>query len=84
MHKHAGARRVVVSATVDDAGLLVEVADDGVGGADPEGEGLRGLLDRVEALGGSLEVDSQAGRGTRVIARLPLTSAADFRHGSGG
>jgi PAS domain S-box-containing protein len=72
VHKHAGARRVVVSATVDDAGLLVEVADDGVGGADHEGEGLRGLLDRVEALGGSLELDSPAGQGTRVTARLPL------------
>jgi PAS domain S-box-containing protein len=72
VHKHAGARRVVVTATVDEAGLLVEVVDDGSGGADPEGEGLRGLLDRVEALGGSLEVDSEAGRGTRVTARLPL------------
>jgi len=72
VHKHAGARRVVVTATVDEAGLRVDVADDGVGGADPEGEGLRGLLDRVEALGGSLEIDSRSGRGTRVTARLPL------------
>jgi PAS domain S-box-containing protein len=72
VHKHAGARRVVVTATVRDAALLVEVVDDGSGGADPEGEGLRGLLDRVEALGGSLELDSAVGRGTRVTARLPL------------
>jgi PAS domain S-box-containing protein len=72
VHKHAGARRVAVRATVDDAALLVEVADDGAGGADPEGEGLRGLLDRVEALGGSLDVDSPPGRGTHVVARLPL------------
>jgi PAS domain S-box-containing protein len=72
VHKHAGARRVVVRATAEHAALLVEVADDGAGGADPEGEGLRGLLDRVEALGGSLEVDSPSGRGTRITARLPL------------
>jgi PAS domain S-box-containing protein len=72
VHKHAGARRVVVNASLDDAGLLVEVIDDGAGGADSEGGGLRGLLDRVEALGGSLEVDSPAGEGTRVVARLPF------------
>jgi PAS domain S-box-containing protein len=72
VHKHAGARRVVVSATVDEARLLVEVVDDGGGGADPQGGGLRGLLDRVEALGGSLQVDSPAGQGTRLAARLPL------------
>jgi PAS domain S-box-containing protein len=72
VHKHADARRIVVRATVDDAGLLVEVADDGAGGADPGGEGLRGLVDRVEALGGTLELDSATGRGTRVTARLPL------------
>jgi PAS domain S-box-containing protein len=72
VHKHAGARRVVVRATVDEAGLVVEVVDDGAGGADPEGGGLRGLVDRVEALGGTLELDSAPGRGTRVTARLPL------------
>jgi PAS domain S-box-containing protein len=72
VHKHAGARRVVVRATVDNAALLVEVVDDGAGGADPEGGGLRGLLDRVEALGGTLEIESPAGEGTRVVARLPL------------
>ena len=62
----------VVTATIDERALLVEVVDDGAGGADPEGEGLRGLLDRVEALGGALEIDSAAGRGTRVSVRLPL------------
>jgi len=72
VHKHSGARQVVVKATVDEAGLLVEVVDDGGGGADAEGGGLRGLVDRVEALGGTLDVDSPAGRGTRVVAFLPL------------
>ena len=71
MHKHAGARRVIVNAVVDDARLLLEVVDDGAGGADPEGAGLRGLVDRVEALGGTLEVDSPTGRGTRLRARIP-------------
>ena len=69
--KHADARRVTVTATVSGEWLLVEVVDDGAGGADPEGQGLRGLVDRVEALGGTLRVDSPAGRGTRVRARLP-------------
>jgi PAS domain S-box-containing protein len=72
VHKHASARRVLVRAAVDDAGLMVDVVDDGAGGADSEGEGLRGLVDRVEALGGWLEVDSPEGLGTRVTARLPL------------
>ena len=70
--KHAGASRVVVTARIDTDRLIVEVDDDGAGGADPEGDGLRGLHDRVEALDGSLEVDSPAGGGTRVRARLPL------------
>ena len=56
----------------DDSGLVVEVADDGQGGADTlAGSGLRGLIDRVEALGGRLEVESPRGRGTTVRAWLP-------------
>jgi signal transduction histidine kinase len=52
--------------------LVVEVSDDGVGGADTaSGSGLRGLADRVEALGGTLRVWSPAGGGTRVRAELP-------------
>ena len=55
--------------------LLVEIADDGCGGADAAaGTGLRGLADRIDALGGRLEVDSPPGGGTRVSARLPLTA----------
>jgi signal transduction histidine kinase len=53
--------------------VLVEIVDNGCGGADPEsGTGLRGLADRIEALGGRLEVDSPPGTGTRVSARVPL------------
>ena len=72
VHKHAGARRVVVRATTDDGRLTVEVVDDGVGGADEGGGGLRGLADRVEALGGRLALDSPAGAGTRLLAEIPL------------
>ena len=71
VHKHAAARRVVVAAPADDATLAVEVADDGAGGADPEGGGLRGLADRVEALGGELHVETPDGGGTRLRARIP-------------
>jgi PAS domain S-box-containing protein len=70
--KHAGASSVSVTARTDDDQLYVEVDDDGAGGADPEGVGLSGLADRVEALGGTLELESPAGRGTRVRARIPV------------
>ena len=56
--------------------LVVEVADDGVGGADAtRGSGLRGLADRVEALGGRLDVSSPEGSGTTLRATLPCASA---------
>jgi PAS domain S-box-containing protein len=71
VHKHANARRVTVRATTDDVCLTVEVVDDGAGGADGEGGGLRGLADRVEALGGALRVWCPDGGGTRVHAELP-------------
>jgi signal transduction histidine kinase len=51
--------------------VAIAVADDGVGGANSEGPGLRGLRDRVEALDGRLEVASPAGGGTRVSAAIP-------------
>jgi signal transduction histidine kinase len=71
--KYAGATRVDISVTRAEARLLVGVADDGAGGADPRaGTGLRGLADRLEALGGTLQVESPPGRGTRLSAELPL------------
>ena len=71
--KYAGARAVQVRVAPVAGALLVEVVDDGCGGADPgSGTGLLGLADRIDALGGSLEVDSPTGAGTRVSARLPL------------
>jgi signal transduction histidine kinase len=71
--KYASAARVAVEVTAGDGVLRVEVADDGVGGADPaRGTGLRGLADRIEALGGTLTVESPPGEGTRLVAEIPL------------
>jgi signal transduction histidine kinase len=70
--KYARASRARVSVARVNGGVLVEVDDDGVGGADPErGSGLRGLSDRVHALDGKLEVESPPGRGTRLHAEIP-------------
>lgn len=70
--KYAGASSARVEVTRRPGDLLVEVADDGVGGADEKrGTGLRGLADRVEVLGGTLRVWSPAGGGTRVRAEIP-------------
>ena len=60
-----------------DGVAVVEIADDGVGGADQAaGSGLRGLADRVEALNGRLHVTSPFGEGTVVTAELPVASGA--------
>jgi signal transduction histidine kinase len=70
--KHARAERAKVAAQVGDGVLQVAVSDDGVGGADPaRGSGLTGLKDRVEALGGAVEIASPAGHGTTLVARIP-------------
>jgi signal transduction histidine kinase len=70
-YAQASAARVRITAT--EPSVVVEIADDGVGGADPAtGSGLRGLCDRVEALGGSLVVTSPAGVGTTQHAEIPL------------
>jgi signal transduction histidine kinase len=71
--KYAGATAVVIRVVRNEDSVAVEIADDGCGGADAEsGSGLHGLADRIDALGGSFEVDSPPGVGTRVSARLPL------------
>ena len=69
--KHSGAQRATVWVTLRDGSLHVEVVDDGRGGADPNGAGLRGLAQRVAALDGSLEVNSPPGGPTLVRAVLP-------------
>jgi signal transduction histidine kinase len=72
--KHSHAKSAEVRATVDDGSLIVEVQDDGIGGADAGGHGLVGMNDRVTALGGHLEIESPAGGGTRLSATLPLSA----------
>ena len=70
--KYARASLVRVSVTRDNGVAIVEVADDGIGGASlASGSGLRGLADRVEALDGRLMLESPPGRGTRVVAEIP-------------
>ena len=74
--KHAVASRVDVTVTVMDSYALITVEDDGRGGADPHGSGLRGLADRVATAGGSLQVDSAPNMGTRLAAKIPLDGEA--------
>jgi signal transduction histidine kinase len=71
--KHAQASYVEVSLATDHDRLVLSIRDDGVGGADAaRGSGLVGLADRVEALGGSIQVHSRPGDGTDITAELPL------------
>jgi signal transduction histidine kinase len=71
--KHAQASQVQVRLAARDGRLLLSIRDDGVGGADPtRGSGLAGLTDRVEALGGSIRLDSAAGAGTHITVDLPF------------
>jgi signal transduction histidine kinase len=70
--KYANASHATVGVARENGRLVVEVADDGVGGADPEnGTGLRGLADRIAVLEGRLEIDSERGRGTTLRAQIP-------------
>jgi signal transduction histidine kinase len=71
--KHSQASRLDLSLAQHERSLFVSVRDDGVGGADPSrGTGLVGLTDRIEALGGSIRISSQTGKGTKITAELPL------------
>jgi signal transduction histidine kinase len=73
--KHAAASSVSVDVSRTNGQAVIEVVDDGIGGANTEGgSGLRGLADRVEALDGSLRVWSPRGRGTRLRAEIPCAS----------
>ena len=72
--RHSRASRAWVRTRIDDGALRLEIGDDGIGGANPgEGSGLSGLVDRLNAIGGSLVVEPVATGGTRVIATIPTT-----------
>jgi signal transduction histidine kinase len=71
--KHAAASQVRIEATNRDGRLELSIVDDGVGGADPQrGSGLTGLVDRVDALGGRMDISSPPGRGTWMRIELPV------------
>jgi signal transduction histidine kinase len=72
--KHSQASAAEVRVAVDAGRLKVEIRDDGIGGADPEGHGLIGIGDRVVVLGGSLQIESPPGGGTTVTAAIPVAS----------
>jgi signal transduction histidine kinase len=82
--KYAKATRAIVRVRGLADHLSIDVEDDGIGGADPRvGSGLRGLADRLAVLNGTIEVDSPAGGGTRITARIPLDGPdVDPRHGT--
>ena len=70
--KHAHASSARVSVTAKNHGLVIEVSDDGVGGAEPAGGGgLQGLEDRTAAIGGRISIKSPAGAGTHLVAEIP-------------
>jgi signal transduction histidine kinase len=71
--KHASASVAEVQLEVRDGTLHISIRDDGVGGADlSRGSGLLGLIDRVEALGGTIAVTSPPGQGTAMVLELPV------------
>jgi len=73
VERHAGASHIRIRVARDEDRVLVEVDDDGVGGADPaRGNGLRRLADQVAAFDGQLRIECPPGMGTRVSARFPV------------
>ena len=74
--KHADASFVRIELVSDDTTVALAVHDDGAGGADPKrGSGLIGLIDRFEAIGGTMSITSRAGSGTTVLARFSIGGA---------
>jgi signal transduction histidine kinase len=80
--KYAQANSVSVELELTGDTPVVTIADDGIGGAEPaQGSGLRGLVDRVQAVGGRLEVSSPPGEGTRLRAELPTNVLGSLEAG---
>ena len=77
--RYAHASSVRLDVTLENAHVVVTIADDGVGGVDPgSGSGLRGLQDRLAALGGTLSIESPPGGGTLLLARIPIANAEEL------
>jgi signal transduction histidine kinase len=71
--KHAQASEVEVCVEADDANLHLSIRDDGIGGAEVgKGSGLTGLMDRVEALGGTMNISGHTGNGTSLLVKIPI------------
>ena len=67
-----------VSLSIENDVLLLSIRDDGVGGADPRrGSGLTGLRDRIEALEGRIQIESQTGSGTVIEVEIPIAGSTD-------
>ena len=77
IQRHARASHADVAFEADGGDVVLRIVDDGRGGAIVPGNGLNGMRERIEALGGRLRVDSSAGQGTRIEARLPLAANDD-------
>jgi two-component system sensor histidine kinase DesK len=74
--RHADARRVEVELSAETDRVLLSIGDDGRGGVDRPGNGLTGMRERLAAVGGTLEIESPRGGGTRLLLRVPRTMAA--------
>ena len=74
--RHASANRVEVELSARDSGLCLAISDDGRGGATTPGNGLAGMRERLATIGGSLDIDSPAGGGTRLWLKLPPAALA--------
>jgi len=77
IQRHARAQNAEVAFETDCGDAVLRIVDDGRGGAIVPGNGLGGMRERIEALGGRLRIDSGMGRGTRIEARLPLAANDD-------
>ena len=77
IQRHAGASNAEAALVVDEDGVQLMVRDDGNGGTAVHGNGLHGMRERAEALGGSLRIDAARGKGTRLILQLPKTSTTN-------
>lgn len=77
IHRHARASHASVSVALDDATVRMQIRDDGRGGVRRSGNGLSGMRDRVEAVGGSLQVRSDAGEGTELCIEVPMPEVGE-------